>query len=705
MRVRDRHLHLDYFREYRLGSTSSIRKNHARLRLEKRSQLFGRPVFYNNDNFGWWNARILEGRSEANLSEGVWPINCWRCERRFGLPGRDIFNVAAGGDVPDSTFLAARQMRRLSYARVHNATEAAQVINSGEEIRFATRVTSEWYNPPDGIIEAPTSDARICGSHSVPLVEINRAHGEMFLFRNSWGSDWGHNGWGAISPELFDQFQIEAWHCGLLGMSPPYESDHGIACLEWKWSVDDHTGVHGRELVDAATSERLGWTFCVRRGKYLDVEEFFVWPTERGKGYASELARMVHDLSAAANLQVRVLVSFADTEREGLENVLAVGRLLGVGFEETDGRCAHLIGHSGSSTQATFSLLRPDRPAFMLEWLRPRDEQPISETIEYSVIYGTNRGCVKDDNGGVRFSNERDEILRTGVARIAIPTTPRFGSSGNAWVRAWRRATGRAPRILDSRLFSEKAEMSEHVADLLGEFEEERHNLMYIHGFRNSFDDALSRAAQLGVDLKVKGATFVYSWPSAGRLASYAVDESSIEAASPQLEEFFDLVLSTTGDTPLTIIVHSMGNRAVLRLLVEWARERKGLDGRLKNLICAAPDVDSEVFKNACDRINGNVGRTVLYANRRDKALQASKWLHGFPRAGLAPPVLTAPGVETVLVEGFNILDLAHGYFSDASSLLHDIFIIVHYDTEAAMRPATLEATNNKGNVFWMLPL
>ena len=88
-----------------------------------------------------------------------------------------------------------------------------------------------------------------------------------------------------------------------------------------------------------------------------------------------------------------------------------------------------------------------------------------------------------------------------------------------------------------------------------------------MHGYNVSFDEAATRAAQLGYDLKIPGATFFFSWPSAARLDAYAADEATIEAGLPYLEQFVLLLASRFPEVPMNILAHSMGNRAVLRLL------------------------------------------------------------------------------------------------------------------------------------------
>jgi esterase/lipase superfamily enzyme len=60
---------------------------------------------------------------------------------------------------------------------------------------------------------------------------------------------------------------------------------------------------------------------------------------------------------------------------------------------------------------------------------------------------------------------------------------------------------------------------------------EQPHALVFLHGFNVTFEDAAIRAAQIGYDLKVPGATAFFSWPSRGSVAAYPADEASLEAS------------------------------------------------------------------------------------------------------------------------------------------------------------------------------
>lgn len=700
---------LDDLTEYPLGGPRSPRRKNVPFKLLATLDEFRDHEF---SSFAWWNTRDLENRSDVSVDEGVWPINHSRCDRKFGDPGNGLypqFEARPPADfVTEDVWKAASKFRLFCYWRVPDSVAAIRHLAAGRSVRYAGEITSDWYDPPDGKISVSSDDLPILGSHSVPLAWFDG--GECrFHFRNSWGV-WGDHGWGSFDRGHFDRSVVEAWDVDFRGVSFDRSIGSGIVCLEWKWAVNDEIAVHGCEVVDGATDDRLAWAFCVKRGRNLDVDEFFVWPTERGKGYGRVLAGMVKGLAVRMKMPLRALVSFADTEADNLPALNAAARLLGVELAESRERWVHLIGTptvaSRSQAGVTLGRRRPKRPAFLVELLRPKDEAPITEPIRYTVFFGTNRERDPAEDGPLRFSGRRGDSLTLGSVSVDVPTTHRFGSTGSWWVKVWRHLFETRPTITETRVIGSANEFCEVTAQVMGDYAVPRpHNLLFIHGYRVSFDDAVKQAATLGVDLKTPGATFLYSWPSAGRLASYAADEAAIEASLPYLDEFVRMLLAWSAEIPLSIIAHSMGNRAILRYLDGLANSQAAKEGRIDQLVFAAPDVDADVFKSSAQKTARLAERATLYVTRADLAVRASELLHGYARAGLAPPVTTADAFDTVMVEGFNLLDLGHGYFASAGPVMHDLFQLLHYRAAPRARAGVYEAATTDGRRYWKIRL
>ena len=706
MEVNPLHFVLGYLTEYELGGTwpgrhtnVPIKIPHLRGGTERIRRHFGR------NPFAWHQAQRLEGVAFSTDEDGVWPINYFRCERRYGSPGDDIFPPFTSlSTANDAVYSEAFKNRLLCYHRVANVSEAKETFRALRPlIRYATELTCDWYDPPNGNITVAAANPTILGSHGIPLEGIEQLNGEeRFVFPNSWGWYWGDDGRGSIAMEHFDRFMVEAWDPFHLGGLVPFKSKRGLICLEWMWSVNEFVGIHVREIVNAANGEYVAWAFCRRRGEFLDVEEFFVWPTERRKGYGRELARMVRKLSMAMGVPIRLLVSYADTEEKNRSNLEAAARLFGVHLAESGVRWVHQFGTS-QAVQLPTIRGRPARPKNALELVRPSDEQPSTTPVDEIVFFGTNR-LVDPEDPSRGFGGERDTELHLGRMTKRIPITPQFGSFGRMRTKVCNLITRNNPSLLESALFQNEAEFGLHLKDVCCDVDKAPHNLLYVHGYRSTFQGSIEQAARFGAELKIPGKTFCYSWPSRGRFLSYFADETAVDANVKYLREYISIVLRQTGDEPLSIIAHSMGNRVVVRCLEAMAQNDSPLlKNRISQLILAAPDVDSEVFSQASEHFLSVPKRTTLYVSRGDIPLFLSALMHRFGRVGLAPSVTTRPNMDTVLVHGFSMLNAGHRYYAEADSVAEDMFLLIQYGAEPRRRRKLVATRTKAGEIYWKL--
>jgi esterase/lipase superfamily enzyme len=156
----------------------------------------------------------------------------------------------------------------------------------------------------------------------------------------------------------------------------------------------------------------------------------------------------------------------------------------------------------------------------------------------YPVWFGINR----QPAAGGGFTGERDDRVTLGRVEVFVPEAHRFGETGNAFWRRLLRFDLRDDRLRLQRVQNQDRDgfYSEiHQAmSAARESGETPHALVFLHGFNVTFADAAIRAAQIGYDLKVPGATAFFSWPSRGSVAAYPADEASIEASEQPITDF-----------------------------------------------------------------------------------------------------------------------------------------------------------------------
>jgi esterase/lipase superfamily enzyme len=334
-----------------------------------------------------------------------------------------------------------------------------------------------------------------------------------------------------------------------------------------------------------------------------------------------------------------------------------------------------------------------------------RDSVDHSSTdAEYLVWFGTNRRPNDPLDAGKGYSSERSATTHYGTCRVFVPESHKIGSVGSSW---WRRVL----TSTDDRLhLLEVTDMVAEdywraVSDALDKSSiDDRDAVVFVHGYNVSFREAALRAAQIGFDLSIKRAMAFFSWPSRGTLEGYATDEASIEASEKAITQFMIDFVERSGAETVHVIAHSMGNRAVLRAVNRIAAKAKRQTGKhFGQLILAAADVDTDLFRDLCRAYEQVAQRTTLYISRRDLAVEASKWLHTYPRVGLTPPIVVAPGIDTVNVANIDMTVLGHGYVAGARDVLRDIHCLITQNLSPKSRFGLRSALNEEGERYWLI--
>jgi esterase/lipase superfamily enzyme len=162
-----------------------------------------------------------------------------------------------------------------------------------------------------------------------------------------------------------------------------------------------------------------------------------------------------------------------------------------------------------------------------------------------------------------------------------------------------------------------------------------RDAFVFIHGYNVGFEDAIYRTAQMAYDLGFGGAPILFSWPSNGAVLEYTADVNNSDWSIDHLKTFLSEVAANSGATSVHLIGHSMGNRVLTGALERLAAEPVFAQvPRFTHLVLTAPDIDSGIFRQLATTIQKTAARVTLYASSNDRALQVSKRINGYPRAG-----------------------------------------------------------------------
>ncbi len=230
-----------------------------------------------------------------------------------------------------------------------------------------------------------------------------------------------------------------------------------------------------------------------------------------------------------------------------------------------------------------------------------------------------------------------------------------------------------------------------------------RHDLfLFVHGYNVSFEDAARRTAQMSFDLRFEGAAVFFSWPSQGELLKYTVDENNVAWSASHLKEFLLDVVRRTDARSVNLIAHSMGNRALGQAIRELEFELRQGDAIFDEVVLAAPDIDAGIFKrDIAPALRRTARHATLYASAHDQALVASKFVHGYPRAGdSGAGLVVVDGIDTVDVSRIDLSLLGHSYYGSSEPILEDLDELISESRRPDERK-WLKPAERDGQKYW----
>jgi esterase/lipase superfamily enzyme len=314
------------------------------------------------------------------------------------------------------------------------------------------------------------------------------------------------------------------------------------------------------------------------------------------------------------------------------------------------------------------------------------------------VYYATDRLF----DGDPLYGSERGSLVY-GRTAVSIPASHKTGNIERP--KWWKFELNAAPEshvvVLECKEYQKEAFFSEITHTL--EQTSEKSILVFIHGYNVTFAEAIRRTAQLAYDLDYPGIPVTYSWPSAASLLKYKIDENNIEWTIPHLQETLSLLGGISSLHHIDVIAHSMGNRALFNAIrSSWSNVNFPIPNNLRQVVLAAPDIDSGVFRNAVNELTGKAQRITLYASSKDRALKMSKIINGYPRAGDSGGniVVLQNTIDTIDATEVDTNLIGHSYYGDNRSILSDVFNLFKSDSPPP-RFGMANAENN-GASYWV---
>jgi esterase/lipase superfamily enzyme len=275
-----------------------------------------------------------------------------------------------------------------------------------------------------------------------------------------------------------------------------------------------------------------------------------------------------------------------------------------------------------------------------------------SLTADSTLLVATTRKPVNGGRARPWFGSERAPTMTVARAKLVAPDDSRF-SLAAAGLASWR-LEGIEPA-------------SGEIGNLLAPAGGGPDVLIYVHGFKQTFETAALDAAHLSDGIRFRGQTIAFSWPSKTGLFDYAYDRDSAMWSRDAFEGVLHSVATAPGAGRVHIVAHSMGTMLTLESLRQlYARYGDSAADRIGAVVFAAPDIDMDVFSSAITRIGPLARKITVVTATNDRALALSgKIAGGMTRVGAA---------EKATIErlGVRVIDASE---SGWGIINHDLFL------------------------------
>lgn len=221
------------------------------------------------------------------------------------------------------------------------------------------------------------------------------------------------------------------------------------------------------------------------------------------------------------------------------------------------------------------------------------------------------------------FGAERAAALTVARARLNPPSDGRF-SLASVGLDDWE----------IERIEPAVRDVGELIAPAAGA----RDVLIYVHGFKQTFETAALDAVRLSDGIRFRGETMVFSWPSKAGLFDYGYDRESAMWSRDAFERVLDGLMTSPNVGRVHIVAHSMGTMLTMEALRQLhARYGETAAQKLGAVVFASPDIDMNVFASSVERIGPLAARITVISATNDRALALSRRLAGgITRVGAA---------------------------------------------------------------------
>jgi esterase/lipase superfamily enzyme len=240
----------------------------------------------------------------------------------------------------------------------------------------------------------------------------------------------------------------------------------------------------------------------------------------------------------------------------------------------------------------------------------------------HEVLFATNRA----PNARL-FGNTRSATTSYGTARVSVPPAHEKG------VVEYPTSTANPKTefgILSAKTTQSAASFDTVLAQrVAARAKGNRRAVVYVHGYNNTFAEALYMNTQIIHDYQSPDIPVLFSWPSAGDNLGYLQDAGSVMYSRSALEALLDQ-LNASGVESFVIIGHSIGSQLVMEALRQHAIRNHGQTwSKLDGVLLVSPDIDVDNFEQQRKDMGGLPQPFVVVGSGKDRLLKISGVING----------------------------------------------------------------------------
>jgi len=273
------------------------------------------------------------------------------------------------------------------------------------------------------------------------------------------------------------------------------------------------------------------------------------------------------------------------------------------------------------------------------------------------LLVATTRRAVGGGTRAPYFGSERGRGLSFAEVRMASPDRSLIGKVSSVVTGDW------GIRSVEQVETGAAAAAAAFTQAAFG-----RDVLIYVHGYRESFESAALSAAMLSDGIRFRGASGLFTWPSAAATFDYGYDRESALWSRDAFEDLLKALAASPSGGRIHIVAHSMGTLLTLETLrMLRAEAGEGAVARIGAVVLAAPDIDIDLFTNGVERLGPDVHKITVISSTNDRALELS--------GALAGGVVRAGAADRERLEALGVRVADASEYGGGGLIGHDLFL------------------------------